>query len=240
MSFSLLLSSLLSPWGAFQVAALVAGALLMRKTAPRWLVALPLAYLCAAIGAVGLGALLRLPRVLLTGAPFALEIMSFGALGGLCLGMVMSDFRRRREALEAIALPAALMVTIARCGCFVAGCDYGSIAGVPWAVRYGPGTPAYLAYGHVVSIHPTQLYEAFIGIAMLLIGWRARERFLAVALTYAAGRFVIELFRADPNRGFVGPLSMPQLLCLTVAMLCAAHYAGLRTVRAAGERFPRA
>src|SRR5689334_22892846 len=67
------------------------------------------------------------------------------------------------------AAPLGLALVLARLGCFLAGCDYGKVTALPWAIRFPPGSPAW--HDHVTAgllaadrsaslpVHPTQLYE---------------------------------------------------------------------------------
>ncbi|MCX4245469.1 prolipoprotein diacylglyceryl transferase [Paraliomyxa miuraensis] len=104
---------------------------------------------------------------------------------------------------------------LGRMGCAMAGCCWGAPTDVPWAIRFGPESVAYLA-GEVphqgaqtVALHPTQLYEA-IGLltlfAVLLVirrrrgieaPWRQASRY---AVGYGVLRTILEIFRGDPSR----------------------------------------
>lgn len=72
-----------------------------------------------------------------------------------------------------------------------------------------------------LAVHPTQLYESLLAFAIFawLYGWRrthkryAGQMFFEFCALYAAGRFVIELFRADDRGLWFGDLiSTSQLL----------------------------
>jgi len=116
-----------------------------------------------------------------------------------------------------------------RLGCFLGGCCFGSQTDVPWAIRYGPWSPAsewqhehgLLSRASEASapIHPAQLYEAFgcIAIFFWLLAWtEPRKRFdgqvfLSFVALYATLRFVVEFFRSD-MRGDIFGLSTSQLV----------------------------
>jgi phosphatidylglycerol---prolipoprotein diacylglyceryl transferase len=111
-------------------------------------------------------------------------------------------------------------------GCFNAGCCHGEPTTMPWGVIFPPDAPAGLLYGHV-AVHPTQLYEALLGVGMFFAMVLYRDHIrkipgellaMQVAL-YSAGRFVIEFFRGDPVRGVAGPLSTSQWI--SIALLAA-------------------
>jgi len=100
--------------------------------------------------------------------------------------------------------------------CFMAGCCYGCPTSAPWGVIYPEGSMPAAEYGRV-PLHPTQLYEAGLGLVIFfaLVAWRKRrvvygEQFALQLYIYSIGRFVIELFRGDTSRGFYGPLSTSQ------------------------------
>jgi phosphatidylglycerol:prolipoprotein diacylglycerol transferase len=85
-----------------------------------------------------------------------------------------------------------------RFGCFLTGCCYGVPCSWPWGVTF-PNLPGFLG-----PVHPTQLYEAFIGMGILtFLQWFKDRRktyghgFLAFILLYAPLRFFLEFFRGD-------------------------------------------
>lgn len=91
-----------------------------------------------------------------------------------------------------------LFCTFGRIGCFLAGCCYGKVS------ECGIVFPLH---GHDPLL-PVQLYEAgftFVTLIVLLILRPERKKpgiLLPIyVLTYAAGRFVLEFFRGDMQRG---------------------------------------
>jgi prolipoprotein diacylglyceryltransferase len=147
------------------------------------------------------------------------------------------------------AAPLGLAIAITRTGCFVAGCDYGQVSAAAWALRFPAGSPAWSAHvdaGLVpatrdasLPVHPTQLYEALLGVLIFVIArrlarlsWARRAQgrvFWAVAAIYGAGRLVIEMFRGDVSRGLVGDFSTGQIFSL---LLIAVSLATLWRARA--------
>ncbi|MGH2899569.1 MAG: prolipoprotein diacylglyceryl transferase, partial [Solirubrobacteraceae bacterium] len=116
------------------------------------------------------------------------------------------------------AIPLGVALAFARMGCFMAGCDYGEVTSVPWAVRFPAGSPAWRDHVHAglipagstqsLPVHPTELYEALLGLVIVgiaVIFARRRRRdgdlFLLAAATYAIGRIAIETLRGDVGRG---------------------------------------
>jgi phosphatidylglycerol:prolipoprotein diacylglycerol transferase len=84
-----------------------------------------------------------------------------------------------------------------------------------------PGTPA----DAMIAVHPTQLYETVMGLAMFAVLWRLRghrhaEGWLFGVYCVLAGteRFIVEFFRAKDDR-FFGPFTSAQMIALAVAAI---------------------
>lgn len=137
-------------------------------------------------------------------------------------------------------IPLGIALVFARVGCFLAGCDYGKVSSLPWAVRFPAGSPAWRDHVHAglipadraasLPVHPTQLYEALLGLALIpiaiLVGRHQRKDghvFLAAAATYAIGRLIIETLRGDAGRGIYAGLSSGQIFSLLVLLAIAAR-----------------
>ncbi len=111
----------------------------------------------------------------------------------------------------------ALGLAITRIGCYFAGCCYGKLSEMPWAIQYGHGFPATNFHIRMkwispearfsLPIHPTQLYSVAANLAIFLFLWfivRKRKKtdgyvFLWFLVLYGVLRSVIEIFRADPR-----------------------------------------
>src|SRR3569833_3842161 len=148
---------------------------------------------------------------------------------------------------ELAAIPIGCALVFARLGCFMAGCDYGKVSSLPWAVRFPAGSPAWRDQIHAgwipagrlesLPVHPTQRYEAMLGIVIVVVAWLVTRRsrtegraFLAAAVTYAVGRLLIECVRGDVGRGVYGGLSSGQIVCLLVLLAIAVRFALSRRV----------
>lgn len=129
-------------------------------------------------------------------------LVFYGGLIGASLGTIV--FARRRKIplwqLADIAAPSvALGQVFGRVGCFMHGCCYGRACDLPWAVHFPPGHST-----HGTGVHPTQLYESALNLALYLsLTWLFRRRrfdgqvFAAYLLGYAALRTMVESFRGD-------------------------------------------
>jgi phosphatidylglycerol:prolipoprotein diacylglycerol transferase len=125
--------------------------------------------------------------------------------GGLALAVPLSLWANRRTGVPAavmadsVALTLPLSLAVARVGCFLNGCCGGKPSGLPWAVTF-PGTST--------PVHPTQLYEMVMDLALfgLLLSVRRRLKagwstFLLFLSGYGLVRFLVEFFRYHPVKG---------------------------------------
>jgi phosphatidylglycerol:prolipoprotein diacylglycerol transferase len=196
----------------------------------------------AVIGGV-LGA--KLWYVAATGDPGALltrgGLVWYGGFIGVALAVLANGWRlgvplRWTCELTAPALPAAY--ALGRIGCFLVGDDYGRPTSLPWAVAFPQGIPPTTAgslardYGiampegvtpdTLVGVHPTQLYEAVVMIAVFMLLWQLRTRprpagrlFGLYLMLAGAERFLVEFVRAKADRLTLG-LTLAQFTALAL------------------------
>ena len=129
-------------------------------------------------------------------------LVFYGGLAGAALaGVVFARLRRLPlwELADALAPSIALGHALGRVGCFINGCCYGLPTDLPWAVHYA-GDPATQGAG----LHPTQLYEAALLLALYAaLAWQYRTKrfsghtFALYLLGYGAIRFSVEFLRGD-------------------------------------------
>jgi phosphatidylglycerol:prolipoprotein diacylglycerol transferase len=137
---------------------------------------------------------------------------------------------------DAFAPGVALGQALGRQGCFAAGCCWGKPTGLPWGVHFTKlahdeytGVPIIGPDGSDLYLHPTQLYESFIMLAVFgfLIWLHRRKKFdgqvlITYGIIYALVRFSIEFIRDDPRGDMLGltsltGLSTSQMVSLIVA-----------------------
>jgi len=123
--------------------------------------------------------------------------------------------------LDVIAPALALGIAIGRFGCFLNGCCYGDVCGLPWAVTFPEPSPPFLAHqaAHLIGpdahrslpVHPTQIYSVIDGLiltAMLLAYYPFRRRdgevMALLMVTYPVTRVLIEYLRNDERVFFAG------------------------------------
>lgn len=177
----------------------------------------------ALVGARLLYVLLCLPHFL----EHPLEILRFWE-GGMVFsgGAVLGAYLGWREArkhhlpvmpwLDAVAPGLALGEAVGRLGCFSAGCCYGQLCAMPWAVTFTD--PSSLAEPLNMPLHPTQIYHSLSGLLAFGILVALRDRLKRPGqlmglflILFCLARFFVEFFRAD-YRGELGPFSVTQLL----------------------------
>lgn len=133
---------------------------------------------------------------------------------------------------DLLALHAPLLQAIARLGCFAAGCCYGSISSLPWAIQYhDPASSAPLC----IPLHPAQIYSSLILLIIFLCMYCFLQRMLVIPgritciyLMFMSGeRFIIDFFRGDREYLSILPffsvhqyLALGILFCSSVLLLC--------------------
>ena len=186
--------------------------------------------------------------------------------GGFILAALAVLFRLHRLKLpiptfaDACAPTLAAGYAIGRLGCFLVGDDYGSPTNLPWGIAFPNGAPpstagnlrafgeqipASVPDGTVMAVHPTQLYETAMSLAILFILWKLRPKVATPGALFCiwlalAGieRFVVEIFRAKDDR-LLGAFSVAQLISVLILLLGIAGYSIL-TRRAARHPSPAA
>ncbi|WP_055442218.1 prolipoprotein diacylglyceryl transferase [Lacinutrix himadriensis] len=126
--------------------------------------------------------------------------------------------------LDIFAITTTIVHAIGRIGCFAAGCCYGAPTDSSIGIIF-PTT-------HGISVHPTQLYEVALLIAIMLTLFVIKKHkqfngqiFLIYLMLYAFGRGILELFRGD-NRGYIidNILSHSQFIGLCLIAIAAYFY----------------
>lgn len=107
--------------------------------------------------------------------------------------------------------------------CFMAGCCYGRPTDLPWGVVFPEGSIPYRAWG-ALPLHPSQLYEALVGLCLfaVMLAYRRRpsraygELFALQLAFYGTARFFLEFLRGDKQRGHYAFLSTSQWISLAM------------------------
>lgn len=241
-------------YGVMMVAAFLAGNYVMRRRLgeldrdPRFADDVMLAALLG--GLVGAKLHYVVLRWATEGAdPFALLFSRAGLVwyGGLFGGAAAVVWLARRRGVsvpfttELVAPALALGYGLGRVGCFLVGDDYGrptdSWIGVAFPEGSPPTTagslrrhfgvelPASMPDAEVLSVYPTQLFEAAAAFVVFAVLWRLRNHRHAAGWLFSvwlvlAGveRFFVEILRVKDDR-FLGPISSAQILSVGLVLL---------------------
>ena len=155
-------------------------------------------------------------------AVFGGSVFYGGLFGGLCVGLIYIRYNHLNlgdySDLVAPAIP--LFHFWGRLGCFTSGCCYG----IPWedGVLY---RFSLAPFANGVCRFPVQLVEAVFNLILFAVlhilfrKKRAIHLLLPIYLSvYPVYRFVLEYFRGDMYRGFIGIFSTSQFI--SIILLC--------------------
>jgi len=174
-----------------------------------------------------------------------------GFLGGV-IAVLITGMRHKvppRWTMLLVGPALAASYAVGRVGCFLIGDDYGGPSTLPWAVKFPDGlppstvanlqafgvrVPAGLDPNTVLAVHPTQIYETLIMLAVFAWLWSRRNApggtgwiFGAYLMFAGAERFLVEILRAKDDR-LVGPLTIAQVTSIGVMVAGAIVYAKLK------------
>ena len=181
----------------------------------------------------------KLWYVALTGDPGALfsrgGLVWYGGFIGGALAVILNGWRLRvplRWTMQLAAPALAAAYALGRVGCFLVNDDYGGPTNLPWGVKFPNGSPPSTAanlHGFgvsvppgvdpstVLTVHPTQLYEAAAMLVAFAVLWVLRKKdrpvgwLFGVYLVFAGvERFLVEILRAKDDR-LLGPFTIAQL-----------------------------
>lgn len=149
-------------------------------------------------------------------------IVYYGGFIGACLGTIL--FARRKKVplwkLADVTAPSiALGQVFGRMGCLMHGCCYGRACDLPWAIHFPKD---HITGG--AGVHPTQIYEATLSLALCLTLMQAFKRrrfdgqvFAFYLVGYAILRSIVESFRGDyPQSHVATGLTSGQLVSLGI------------------------
>lgn len=165
------------------------------------------------------------------GHPVEIFLLQKGGLafhGGFVLALIAGVFIVKRRGLplgkiaDLIILYLPLAHAIARIGCFLNGCCYGKPTGAAWAVQFPSHSLAVHQFGPDHFIHPVQFYSSLVNLGIFLMLVLRKKRFegeliFDYMILYGAGRFILEIWRADNPVVFWG-LSTFQLISLGMVL----------------------
>jgi phosphatidylglycerol---prolipoprotein diacylglyceryl transferase len=189
----------------------------------------------------------KLWYVALTRDPGALfsrgGLVWYGGFIGGALAVVLNGWRLRvplRWTMQLAAPALAAAYALGRVGCFLVNDDYGGPTGLPWGVKFPNGSPPSTAanlhgFGVIVppgldastvlTVHPTQLYEAAAMLIAFAVLWVLRKKgrpvgwLFGVYLVFAGvERFLVEILRAKDDR-LLGAFTLAQLTSVILVFI---------------------
>ncbi|MFB0515783.1 MAG: prolipoprotein diacylglyceryl transferase [Candidatus Neomarinimicrobiota bacterium] len=133
---------------------------------------------------------------------FGAGLVFFGGLIGGTLAVTLVVRRKKMDWLSIADVLAPYLImgyAIGRIGCFLTGCCHGVPSQLPWAVAFPRG-----AEPTIVPVHPTQLYELTLGLAIFGFLYWLRPRagfagqvFSLYLILAGTERFFIEFIRTN-------------------------------------------
>lgn len=157
--------------------------------------------------------------------PFLIQIFGGsvfygGLLGGIGAGVLYLKVTKQSlgDFSDLAALVAPLFHAFGRIGCFLGGCCYGIECDIGFVYEN-----SLVESANGVRRFPVQLVESgfeFLLFALILFmfikGIQKHRLFLWYLFIYSIGRFILEFFRGDEYRGFVGFLSTSQFISVFI------------------------
>nr|WP_317282761.1 prolipoprotein diacylglyceryl transferase [uncultured Sellimonas sp.] len=144
-----------------------------------------------------------------------------GIICGVLAGYVVCRIKKENfwKYFDLIAPSIALAQGFGRIGCLLAGCCYGKETSGILSITFRNSDFA----PNGVALIPTQIYSSifdFLNFIVLCIIARHTKKDRMVAgcycVFYSVGRFIIECFRGDIERGSVGVLSTSQFISIFI------------------------
>lgn len=152
----------------------------------------------------------------------------FVVYGGIIFGIVAALLYCKKKRLsffhylDCAAPSIALAQGFGRIGCFLAGCCYGSPMDSPISITFTHSDYA----PNNIPLFPSQLVSSafdFVHFFVLCALFKRNKQPGKIGafylVFYSIGRFIIEFFRGDLERGNVGTLSTSQFISVFVAIV---------------------
>lgn len=144
-----------------------------------------------------------------------------GIIGGVLAGYIACRIKKENfwKFFDLVAPSIALAQGFGRIGCLLAGCCYGKEAASALSITFQNSDFA----PNGVALIPTQIYSSlldFLNCFVLCLIARHTKKDRVVAgcylIFYSIGRFILEFFRGDLERGSIGILSTSQFISIFI------------------------
>lgn len=147
-----------------------------------------------------------------------------GLIGGMFSLYVMLLFNRERtkylikEWFDKLTIPFIIFHIWGRLGCFFAGCCYGKETNSFIGVKF-PDNNLNNIFHHGNKCFPTQLFEVFALMIIVLFISKTKNKCKTYLVLYAIARFIIEFFRGDSRGTFIAFFSPAQIISIFIIIL---------------------
>lgn len=148
-----------------------------------------------------------------------------GLIGGILTAIVYCRIKKVNffASFDLAAPLIALAQCFGRIGCFLAGCCYGQETDSVFGVIFHNSLYA----PNDVKLVPTQLISSGLNLLnFFFLSWMWKKRGekngrvgAMYIITYSVGRFILEFFRGDLERGSVGALSTSQFISIFTVII---------------------
>lgn len=126
---------------------------------------------------------------------------------------------------------------IGRWSCFLHGCDFGKVTGLPWGISYPHGSIPFVKQvndgildpmaEYTLPVHPLPIYFSINGLLLFIVFtylWKKRNYpngaiFLGYWLAYSVIRFFLEFLRGDTQVFYCGIFSIGQVMTMIVFII---------------------
>lgn len=135
--------------------------------------------------------------------------------------------------LELTALGLGVFLAFGRIGCFSAGCCHGRRARIGVRYRWEHVAIGFPERWVGVRLLPVQLLDGAASAGAVAVALGQRHPLVAYACAYGACRFVLELFRGDATRPYLGGASEAQWIAALSAIAAAAACPAVATIAVA-------
>lgn len=152
-------------------------------------------------------------------------IVYYGGLlgGGFAFSRGAKSLPNNRHTLDILAVCIPLFHVFGRIGCFYAGCCFGVEHEGRVAVYY---TTRVLNEVVTANRVPVQLLEAMFNLVLFFYlfsllrkeDWKSKNLWRTYLFTYSVGRFILEFFRGDLERGVIYGVSFSQVVSVCIWM----------------------
>lgn len=191
---------------------------------------------------------------------FDLHFRFFSVYGGLVLagilGLAACLFLRLNPWVvgDAFAPGLGIGLALAKTGCFLNGCCFGKVSGLPWSVSFPPEAQAFsyqimasgmTFFSRTARLHPVQMYEALAALSGAFVCIWVLKRYgqkisglalLTLGLWFTAWRWGLYGFRASVIRGSLDHQIYPWLYGTLIVICLILMIARIKTAQSSPAR----